>query len=53
MTPCLVISTDISIGQKQTAKTLALFIVSRIKAVTSSLEQASEHKLASACLVTS
>jgi hypothetical protein len=53
MTPCFVISADISIGQEQTAKTLALLIVFRIKTVASSFEQTSEHKLARACLVTS
>jgi hypothetical protein len=53
MTPCFVISADISIGQEQTAETLALLIVFRIKTVASSFEQTSEHKLARACLVTS
>jgi hypothetical protein len=53
MTTCLVISADVSIGQQQTAETLALLIVFRIKTVASSFEQTPEHKLASACLVTS
>jgi hypothetical protein len=53
MTPCLVISAEISIGQKQTTKTLAFSKLFRIKAIASSLEQTPVYKLAGACLITS
>lgn len=53
MTSCLMISAEVGIAQKQTAKTLALLEVFRVKVVASSLEQAPENILASACLITS